>query len=195
MIIWINGAFGSGKTTAAFELHRRIENSFVYDPENVGYFIRKNTPKKFTQGDFQDIPLWREMNYKMLKMISVEYNGTIIVPMTLTNLDYYNEIISKLLSDGIEIRHFILYTSKPVLIKRLNKRFDGAGSWPRQQIDRCINAFDNHITEQKIMTDNKSIDDVVDEIASKSGLLLPPDNRSLMRKKIDKIKISLSHIR
>ncbi|WP_353095654.1 hypothetical protein [Tissierella praeacuta] len=47
MIIWLNGAFGSGKTTCAFELSRRFPNSFVYDPENIGYFIRNNTPKAY----------------------------------------------------------------------------------------------------------------------------------------------------
>ena len=41
MIIWINGAFGSGKTQTAFELHRRIPNLYVYDPENIGSFIKK----------------------------------------------------------------------------------------------------------------------------------------------------------
>ncbi len=44
MIIWINGAFGSGKTQTAYELHRRLDGSYVYDPENAGYFIRKNLP-------------------------------------------------------------------------------------------------------------------------------------------------------
>ncbi|HBD65376.1 MAG TPA: tunicamycin resistance protein, partial [Clostridiales bacterium] len=44
MIIWINGAFGSGKTQTANELHRRIKNSYVYDPENIGFFIRDNIP-------------------------------------------------------------------------------------------------------------------------------------------------------
>ena len=44
MVIWINGAFGSGKTTAAMLLHSKIENSYVYDPENVGTFLCSNMP-------------------------------------------------------------------------------------------------------------------------------------------------------
>ena len=39
MIIWINGAFGSGKTQAAYELCRRMRGAYVYDPENAGCFI------------------------------------------------------------------------------------------------------------------------------------------------------------
>lgn len=33
MIIWLNGPFGVGKTTLANILHKRIENSYLYDPE------------------------------------------------------------------------------------------------------------------------------------------------------------------
>lgn len=47
MIIWINGAFGSGKTQTAYELNRRITDSFIYDPEEAGFLIRKNVPRKF----------------------------------------------------------------------------------------------------------------------------------------------------
>lgn len=44
MIIWINGTFGCGKTSVSNELHRRLENSYVYDPEEIGFFIRDNLP-------------------------------------------------------------------------------------------------------------------------------------------------------
>ncbi|MFI9587033.1 hypothetical protein ACIHCQ_35635 [Streptomyces sp. NPDC052236] len=33
MIVWVNGAFGSGKTTLVEELHRRWPAALVYDPE------------------------------------------------------------------------------------------------------------------------------------------------------------------
>ncbi len=45
-IIWLNGAFGAGKTQTAYELHRRLENSFVYDPENIGFFFNQNLPSE-----------------------------------------------------------------------------------------------------------------------------------------------------
>ena len=37
MIIGINGAFGAGKTQAAYELQRRRKGAYVYDPENLGF--------------------------------------------------------------------------------------------------------------------------------------------------------------
>ena len=35
VIIWINGGFGASKTTLAQELHRRLPDAIVYDPEDV----------------------------------------------------------------------------------------------------------------------------------------------------------------
>lgn len=47
MIIWLNGAYGSGKTTIAELLHECISPSWIYDPEEIGDFFRKNFQKKF----------------------------------------------------------------------------------------------------------------------------------------------------
>jgi hypothetical protein len=41
MIIWINGAFGAGKTTLAEELQRRLPEAMPFDPEYVGYTLIK----------------------------------------------------------------------------------------------------------------------------------------------------------
>ena len=85
MIIWLNGAFGAGKTQTAFELQRGLKNSYVYDPENVGFFIRDNIPPSLSVPDFQDYPVWRRFNFEMLEYISQQYGGTVIVPMACTS--------------------------------------------------------------------------------------------------------------
>ena len=175
MIIWINGAFGSGKTTTAHELNRRLSNSFVYDPENVGQFIRDNTNGLFAEGDFQDIPLWREMNYKILRMIAEKYDGVIIVPMTLVNPEYYREIIERLTAAGVVVKHYILYAGREEIRRRLRKRslwFIRNETFALEAIDRCVDAFDNYVKDIKIYTGNMSIDAVVEKIAGLSGLRL-----------------------
>ena len=73
MFIWLNGAFGAGKTTVACELERRLTGAYLYDPENIGYFLRKNTPHQCHTPDFQDTSLWRSFNYETLKMIAGNY--------------------------------------------------------------------------------------------------------------------------
>lgn len=186
MIIWINGAFGSGKTQTAFELHRRAPNSYVYDPENVGYFLRRNIPREICQGDFQNYPLWREFNYSMLRYLEGEYGGIIIVPMTIVSIQYFDEIIGRLWGDGVQVRHFMLCASKEVILKRLRGRRDGADSWPARQIDRCTSALSGETFRHHIDTDDMTIECVAEEIALLSGISISPDRRSGMRRRIDR---------
>ena len=198
MIIWINGAFGAGKTTAAFELHRRLADSFVYDPENVGYFIRRNAPESFSKGDFQDFPLWRETNYKMLKMISEQYKGIIIVPMTLVEPGYFNEIIGRLREDGTQVRHFILWASRETILRRLRLRLSHifrGDTFAVRSIDRCLYAFENYITEGRIDTDHMDVDAVVGEIARRCGLILSPERRPRIVRMFHRYWTLLKHIR
>ena len=53
MIIWINGAFGAGKTALAEELHRRLPDAVLYNPEDVGLMLWKQMRP---DGDFQHLP-------------------------------------------------------------------------------------------------------------------------------------------
>ncbi len=195
MIIWINGAFGAGKTTSAYELNRRLPNSFVFDPENFGYYFRRNTPKQIHKQDFQDHELWRETNYQILKNIHIEYSGTIIVPMTIINPIYYHEIIQRLIDDGIDVRHIILYASRETLLKRLSKRLSQGETWAKNRINTCLECFDNYITETKIMTDNLSVDEVINEISRICELELIEDKRSTIRKEVDRLVTLIKHIR
>lgn len=175
MIIWINGAFGSGKTQTAYELQRRMQNSYVYDPENAGFFIRENIPESIRTEDFQDYPMWRTFNFDMLDYISQHYIGHIIVPMTITSRQYYDEIIGAL-SKKYDIRHIILYAKKETILRRLESRPESSRLWAEQQIDRCINAFDKDIVKYKIFTDDMTIHQVVEQIASLTDINLSEDS-------------------
>ncbi|RJE90518.1 tunicamycin resistance protein [Paenibacillus sp. 1011MAR3C5] len=194
-LIWINGAFGAGKTQASHELCRRLPGSFLYDPENMGYFLRKHMPSSVTRGDFQDYPAWRECNYAILKMLHEEYNGPIIVPMTIVDTRYFEEIVGRLRADGIEVVHVALCASRDVLLARLNKRREGANSWAAEQIDRCVQGLQQESFRHHIDTDPMSIEDVVEEIAEIAGVELQPDRRSKLQKWKDRWLTQLRHIR
>ena len=194
MIIWINGAFGAGKTQTACALERRLPNSYVYDPENAGFFIRENIPPSIRTGDFQDYPLWRGFNYDMLNYISTRYSGDIIVPMTITDRRYYDELVGRL-SEKYEVRHFILYAKKETLLRRLASRLEGRRSWAARQIDRCIRAFDEEITEYRIDTDGMTIEQTAERLAELASVPLSPDNRSRVQKLLDRAIAQCRHIR
>ena len=189
-IIWINGAFGSGKTQTAYELHERFSNSFVYDPENIGHFIYKHIPPETKKSDFQDHTQWRNFNYDLLKYIADSYSGVIIVPMTIVVPQYYDEIIGRLINDDIEVKHFILEASKKTIHHRLRKRLDG-GRWASRQTDRCIEAFATKIDGIKINTENMTIREVADFIAAECKIEL----KNIKRGVIDRIRTQIRHIR
>ena len=163
MIIWLNGAYGCGKSAVALELNKLISNSFIYNPENAGNFIRENLPDAMWKDDFQDYPLWRELNYQMIHQLAAECQ-TIIVPMTIIKPASFEEIIARLAGAAIEVRHFMLQASEGTLRQRLRGRGEKPGSWCEGQISRCIAAFQNDIPGTIIDTENKSAFHVAKEI-------------------------------
>ena len=194
MIIWLNGAFGAGKTQTAYELRRRLPGSYVYDPENAGFFIRDNLPPGLERDDFQDFPLWRSFNLELLDYAASRYDGHIIVPMTVTNRVYYDELVGAL-AQKHQLRHFILWAGADTLRKRLASRLERPGSWGNQQIDRCLQAFETAVTEEKVYTDNLNIGQAADKLGELCGLKLTTDQRNPVRRWADRLAVQLGHIR
>ena len=197
MILWLNGAFGSGKTTAAYELNRRLPGSYVFDPESFGFCLFENIPENCRAQDFQDIPLWRETNRKMLEILDREYPGDVIVPMTLVNPGYWDEIIGELRRSGTDVRHFILYAGPETLRNRLKKRSLGILSKERfalDAIERCVTAFDTVITEGMIDTETLDPGQVAEEIARLADLTLRPAENTA-KTRLNRVKTWFRHIR
>lgn len=194
MIIWLNGAFGAGKTQTAYELHRRIPGSLIYDPEQVGFFLNKNLPKELTNRDFQDHTVWRQFNYETLKYITSSVDRVIIVPMTVVNARYFEEIVGKLKGDGVEIHHFVLWASEETLKNRLKSRFEKADSWPVQQIERCMKGLSNEVFEEKVDTNHLTTEEVAELIASKVHIQLTEDPRKGFKKKWDRFVMRVKKV-
>jgi gluconate kinase len=128
VIIWINGGFGSGKTTLAEELHRQIPDAVVYDPEDVGFMLWKWIPPN---GDFQNLPSWRELVVATALSLRRHHADTLIVPMSLIRDGYRDEILGGLADAGEDVLHVFLEVDAAVLRERLNARVthpDG-GEW------------------------------------------------------------------
>ena len=150
MIIWINGAFGAGKTTLAEELHRRLPDALPFDPEYVGYILGKWVPMP-TSGDFQDIPLWRKLVAEFAIGMSADYGKTLVVPMTLVNPDYLAEIFGQVSLAGEAILHVFLDVPEVELRRRIDAQVlvqddpqqdANARAFRHRNVERCVAARD-----------------------------------------------------
>lgn len=119
VIIWLNGGFGAGKTTLAEELHRRLPDAVVYDPEQVGAMLWKFMPPN---DDFQDLPSWRELVVATALSLRRHHADTLIVPMSLIREAYQAEILGGLAEAGEEVLHVFLEADLDVLRERLRAR-------------------------------------------------------------------------
>ncbi|GGL86347.1 ATP/GTP-binding protein [Streptomyces fumigatiscleroticus] len=124
MIVWINGAFGAGKTTTARELIELIPNSTLFDPEVIGAALTHLLPPKRLAevGDFQDLPSWRRLVIDTAAAMLAELGGTLVVPMTLLRQEYRDEIFGGLAARRIAVRHILLAPAETILRERIASR-------------------------------------------------------------------------
>lgn len=194
-VIWINGAFCSGKTQTSFELLRRTDNSFVFDPENAGYYLRRNSPDKIHLPDFRNHHEWTEINVSMLKFICTNYDGILIIPMTITDPQHCADFMDMMRNMGVEVHHFIIRASRETLKKRRVSRLDGKNSFAYTQMENCLYAFENLITDGEFIdNDTLTISQTAEKIAEKCKIPLKKRGTSLGRF-FYWIKVNLKHMR
>ncbi|GAB2729506.1 NUDIX hydrolase [Streptomyces bullii] len=123
-VVWINGAFGAGKTTTARELVELIPNSALFDPEVIGGALPFLLPPKHLAevGDFQDLPIWRRLVIDTAAAMLAELGGTLVVPMTLLRQEYRDEIFGGLAARRIPVRHILLAPAETILRERIAGR-------------------------------------------------------------------------
>lgn len=128
MIVWINGAFGAGKTSTARELIDMIPNSTLYDPGVTGAGLRELLPQKRLAevGDYQDLPIWRRLVVDTAAALLDDAGGVLVVPMTLLRQEYRDEIFGGLASRRIPVRHVLLALDETILRRRIAGRASGA---------------------------------------------------------------------
>ncbi len=112
MIVMINGSFGVGKTTVAKLLSDALPWSAVYDPEIVGSVLMRlpNWIKLKGSGtdDFQDIDLWRNSVVAGAWLSRFLVPGPVIVPMTFSRRDYFDEVVTGIKRFEPDLRVFCL---------------------------------------------------------------------------------------
>lgn len=179
MIIWINGAFGAGKTTVSELLATQIPEAHLFDPEAIGYIIQKTFPPARSM-DFQDLVMWRKLVIQFINESKLQFHAPLIIPMTLVVPDYLQEIFTAIANADNALFHFFLQTEKEELTKRITNQVlfgnhpeqdEQARQWRLAQIDRCYAAA-TVMPEQTIFldTNSHSPDELVEQIVKLTGI-------------------------
>ncbi|MFD7861353.1 ATP/GTP-binding protein [Streptomyces sp. NPDC059783] len=124
MIIWLNGAFGSGKSTLAAGLRRALPGAAVADPEAVGDLLRSTLAgHALKPRDYQDLP--------------PDHTGSpVIVPMTVLNPSYAEEIFAPLRRGG-GFHHLVVHTDPAALTERIEASDEYPGDPERSEAVRA----------------------------------------------------------
>ena len=163
-MIWLNGAFGAGKTRVARELSSQVPDSIMFDPELIGLMLRQTIPEALrASSDFQDLPLWRSLTNDTIEGLLEQYKRPVVVAMTVVNPDYFDQLVGRLRRAGRTVHHFTLIATPATIRARLLTRPSWPLStlWALRQVERCTAALESSTFEQHVATDNTSVADVV----------------------------------
>ena len=136
MIVWLNGAFGAGKTTTARLLARRLPQARIFDTEYVGYMLRHVLTEPVE--NFQDNPPWRTLSVRTAVEVLNHVGGTLVIPQTVLNESYAREIFDGFAAEGVKVHHFVLNVEQDELIRRITEDQEEAGAkqWRLDHVER-----------------------------------------------------------
>jgi hypothetical protein len=180
MLVWINGTFGVGKTTLANRLAERWPDAVVVDPEHVGMMLMAwSGPHGLGVADFQDLAVWRELVVTALAGFHDEVGRPMIVPMTVLDAGYFEQVVGGLRARGIDVRHFCLTAPAAEVERRLGtRRLPGqegdpaAMAWALERLERYAPAMSDPRFET-FLDATLSPDDLLAELLSRLPDPLP----------------------
>lgn len=153
VIVWLNGAFGVGKTSVARELVTLLPDARISDPERIGFVMRRTLWRRH---DYQEVELWRALTRRQAARAS--RRGTAVVPMTVVRRDVFAD-----LTNGARV--FLLTASRAALEHRIATS-EEAREWRTQNVDRCLKAFERGGFGEPVATDGRSPLEVARSIAA-----------------------------
>lgn len=140
MIIWLNGAYGAGKTAVAQELSTVLPGSTVYDPAPVGTGLRELLPKEHLARitGIHELPSWRRLVVETAVALLTEVSGPLITPVALLRQEHRDEVFGALAARRIEVRHFLLEAEETILRARIDQlaatEGESARNWCLRQL-------------------------------------------------------------
>ena len=135
MILFLNGAFGIGKTTVARALVDRLPRAVLFDPEPLGVALQRLC----RVDDFQDLAVWRRLTVLLIRCVRV-FRSNVVVPMAFSNVAYLDELRERVSRFEPDVLHFCLVAPFDVVRERLRTRGANAGEWELRRARECCDA-------------------------------------------------------
>lgn len=156
-IVWINGLFGSGKTTAAITM-RRTRDCAIFDAEDVGALVARIARQAGRcADDFQHFRAWRKIVPIAAVAMANEFAPVpVVMPMTVGFPEYRNKIRRALRTSGIRYVEVYLACDAGECESRLVRRDGRRGDWAVRRNSELISAFEND--QEAEILDVRSID-------------------------------------
>lgn len=137
MVVWLNGAFGVGKTTTASAIVERTDGLRLFDPEWVGYMLRANLGD-VAHEDFQALAPWRSLVPQVAHEIADFTGSDLIAVQTVLVESYWAELASGFERLHIEVCHVLLDCDDAVLRDRIaaDEADRSAADWRLRHVER-----------------------------------------------------------
>ena len=172
MVVFINGSFGAGKTTVARLLRGALPGSALYDPELAGVVLMRLSRlvnfRRPAAEDFQDFPAWRRSAVAGVRLFRALFRGPVIVPMTFSRREYFDEVVAGVRRFDPEVRVFCLKASPTALKKRLAGRETGtegpAAEWLARRNAECAEAHRDPHFGEPVETEDRPAREVCEDI-------------------------------
>ncbi len=118
MILWLNGAFGAGKTTVAEQIVADNPQWRLFDPEMVGFLVRSQF-QDFGFADFQQLRSWRRLTPMVADEIARETGQHLVIPQTVLDQQYWRELVTGIGDHGHTLHHVLLDARPEILRQRI----------------------------------------------------------------------------
>ncbi|MEU7925131.1 AAA family ATPase [Micromonospora sp. NPDC049107] len=176
-VIWINGAFGAGKTTLSQQLTTEDPRLLMFDAELPGFMLREIVPPPVS-GDFQDLRVWRRTVADTAIALLEEYGRTLVVPMTVVVPSYLDEIFGRLRAHDVLVDHFFIDVPTDVLRTRIAAqsvwpddpdRDAQVRAWRLEQVARCAAAVSMLPADTVVLDGQLPVAQLASEVLARSA--------------------------
>jgi hypothetical protein len=169
VLIWLNGPFGVGKTSAAEALIKRLPCAALFDPEPVGSMLRHLLRSLEPVDDFQDLAAWRAAVPALVRILRQPHPGTLVMPMTVWRHDYFIELTGALQAADGDLRCYRLTACEQVLRARILGRdpVEGSHDWCLAHLSSGLAMMRDPLFGEEVATSDRSPEEVAEVIVAR----------------------------